>query len=73
MDRLVAAQHAALFQHQANEGLRHASGAPDDQARPLQLLARGLAFTDPVTGQARSFESALRLTAIDGQWPHCAA
>ena len=53
--------------------VRHASGAPDDQARPLQLLARGLAFTDPVTGQARSFESALRLTAIDGQWPHCAA
>ena len=25
--------------------------------RPLQLLARSLAFTDPVTGQARAFES----------------
>jgi len=33
----------------------------DDHARPLQLLARSVAFTDPVTGQARHFESARRL------------
>lgn len=30
----------------------------DDWQRPLQLLARELAFDDPVTGQARRFESA---------------
>lgn len=29
----------------------------DDFARPLQLLAKAIAFTDPVTGQARRFES----------------
>lgn len=30
---------------------------PPDYSLPLQLLARGLAFTDPVSGQARSFSS----------------
>jgi tRNA pseudouridine32 synthase/23S rRNA pseudouridine746 synthase len=30
---------------------------PDDHARPLQLLARALEFTDPLTGQLRRFES----------------
>ena len=37
---------------------------PDDMedfARPLQLLAREIAFTDPVTGQRRQFESGLEL------------
>lgn len=29
----------------------------DDFSRPLQLLARSIAFTDPVTGEARRFES----------------
>jgi tRNA pseudouridine32 synthase/23S rRNA pseudouridine746 synthase len=29
----------------------------DDHARPLQLLAKSLAFTDPVTGQPRHFTS----------------
>lgn len=33
----------------------------DDYARPLQLLARSIAFTDPLTGQARQFESRLGL------------
>jgi len=42
--------------------------APDaapDWSRPLQLLAREIAFTDPVTGEARRFASrrALALTA----------
>ncbi|MDA8521179.1 pseudouridine synthase [Acidovorax sp. NCPPB 4044] len=32
-----------------------------DFSRPLQLLARAIAFTDPVTGRAVSFESARRL------------
>lgn len=42
--------------------------APDsapDYTRPLQLLARTLGFTDPVTGQERFFESTLRLQGSD--------
>lgn len=35
--------------------------ADDDYRAPLQLLARSIAFTDPVTGQARFFESARSL------------
>src|SRR5690606_11875912 len=31
--------------------------APDDFTRPLQLLASGLAFADPLAGQPRSFET----------------
>ncbi len=34
---------------------------PDDLSQPLQLLARTLAFDDPVTGERRHFESQLRL------------
>lgn len=40
---------------------------PDDEedfSEPLRLLARGIAFTDPVTGEARVFESRLNL-----DWP----
>lgn len=33
----------------------------DDYSRPLQLLARTLAFIDPVTGRRQLFESGLRL------------
>ncbi|MFE7041522.1 pseudouridine synthase [Streptomyces atratus] len=40
-------------------------GATDDWSHPLQLLARVLEFTDPVTGAPRRFESGLRLCA----WP----
>jgi tRNA pseudouridine32 synthase/23S rRNA pseudouridine746 synthase len=36
----------------------------DDWSAPLQLLARSVAFTDPVTGERRAFRSALRL-ALD--------
>ncbi|MBB3196934.1 pseudouridine synthase [Roseateles terrae] len=35
--------------------------AEPDFSHPLQLLAREIAFTDPVTGQPRRFETALRL------------
>ncbi|WIK82097.1 pseudouridine synthase [Micrococcus lylae] len=35
--------------------------APDDVARPLQLLARELRFTDPVTGRDRVFTSEFEL------------
>jgi tRNA pseudouridine32 synthase/23S rRNA pseudouridine746 synthase len=34
----------------------------DDYTRPLQLLARRLAFTDPLTGAARQFESSRSLS-----------
>ncbi|SCD77030.1 tRNA pseudouridine32 synthase / 23S rRNA pseudouridine746 synthase [Streptomyces sp. BpilaLS-43] len=37
----------------------------EDYTRPLQLLARVLEFTDPVTGRPHRFESGLRLSA----WP----
>ena len=33
----------------------------DDYAQPLQLLARSVAFTDPLTGRQRQFESRLAL------------
>lgn len=35
--------------------------AEDDHARPLKLLAQGLRFIDPLTGQEREFESRIRL------------
>ena len=35
--------------------------AEEDYQNPLQLLAQAIAFTDPVTGEARRFESALQL------------
>ncbi|WP_434996006.1 RluA family pseudouridine synthase [Arthrobacter sp. Ld5] len=38
--------------------------APDDYTKPLQLLAHSIAFTDPVDGTERSFESGLTLTAF---------
>lgn len=37
---------------------------PEDFTRPLQLLARTLEFTDPVTGVPRRFESRLRLSGL---------
>ncbi len=37
----------------------------DDFTRPLQLLARTLEFTDPVTGAERRFESRRTLQAWD--------
>lgn len=35
--------------------------AEDDYAKPLKLLAQGLRFVDPLTGQERAFESRIRL------------
>ncbi len=34
-----------------------AAGSPADYSKPLQLLARSLKFTDPLSGQLRQFES----------------
>jgi tRNA pseudouridine32 synthase / 23S rRNA pseudouridine746 synthase len=39
-------------------------GEAEDFAAPLRLLAQGIAFTDPVTGERRRFESQRQLT-----WP----
>jgi tRNA pseudouridine32 synthase/23S rRNA pseudouridine746 synthase len=39
--------------------------AADDFTRPLQLVARGLEFTDPLSGMQRSFESGLPLRSCD--------
>lgn len=36
----------------------------DDFGRPLQLLARGLSFVDPLSGQAREFRSGLSLEPL---------
>lgn len=38
--------------------------APDSHARPLQLLARSMAFKDPVTSETRRFESKMRLAWV---------
>lgn len=38
---------------------------PPDFSHPLQLLAHTLAFTDPITGQARVFESPRRLSLLN--------
>jgi tRNA pseudouridine32 synthase/23S rRNA pseudouridine746 synthase len=38
--------------------------AADDFSAPLQLLARSLAFTDPMSGEARFFESNFKLQEI---------
>lgn len=39
----------------------------DDYDLPLQLLAKSIAFTDPLTGQARRFESRFSLSLDKGQ------
>jgi len=41
--------------------LRREADAPDDVSQPLQLLAQRIAFTDPVTGAERIFETRRRL------------
>jgi tRNA pseudouridine32 synthase/23S rRNA pseudouridine746 synthase len=37
--------------------IRRAANEPDDFSSPLQLLAKSIAFKDPLTGVARRFES----------------
>jgi tRNA pseudouridine32 synthase/23S rRNA pseudouridine746 synthase len=39
--------------------------APDDYARPLQLLAKRLSFVDPLSGKMREFASELELALPD--------
>ncbi len=47
--------------------VRRAPGEAEDFADPLQLLAQAIAFTDPVNGTHRRFESALSLRWPDAQ------
>ena len=51
---------APILGDQLYPQVKHAAGV-DDFSQPLQLLARALAFSDPITGQDRKFESRLRL------------
>ena len=44
--------------------VRRGPDEPEDFAQPLQLLAREIAFTDPVTGQPRHFHSQRQLQRI---------
>ena len=44
--------------------VRRGPEEPEDFAQALQLLAREIAFTDPVTGQARHFASQRQLASI---------
>ena len=46
-----------------------APGAAPDHSNPLQLLARELAFVDPVSGQARRFLSRRRLALVPAGIP----
>ena len=41
--------------------LRESRNLPDDYSKPLKLLARGLRFVDPLSGQMREFDSQLQL------------
>jgi tRNA pseudouridine32 synthase / 23S rRNA pseudouridine746 synthase len=41
--------------------MQHGQAAPEDPSHALQLLAQRIAFTDPVTGAERLFESQRRL------------
>ena len=46
--------------------VRRGPDAVEDFADPLRLLAKSIAFTDPVTGAPRHFESLRQL-----DWPGC--
>ncbi|PJI94877.1 pseudouridine synthase [Luteimicrobium subarcticum] len=42
---------------------------PDDHSAPLQLLARAVELTDPLSGERRRFVSRRTLAAWPGRWP----
>lgn len=42
-----------------------AHAEPDDFSRPLQLLARSIEFTDPLSGRTRRFESLRQLQSLE--------
>jgi tRNA pseudouridine32 synthase/23S rRNA pseudouridine746 synthase len=40
--------------------------APDDYSKPLQLLARGIRFVDPISGKPVEYRSRLQLSGAAG-------
>jgi tRNA pseudouridine32 synthase/23S rRNA pseudouridine746 synthase len=40
--------------------------APDDYTKPLQLLARGIRFVDPISGKPVEYRSRLQLSEAAG-------
>jgi tRNA pseudouridine32 synthase/23S rRNA pseudouridine746 synthase len=60
----MAALGLPLAGDQFYPSVRRGPGEAEDFADPLRLLARAIAFTDPVTGEARLFESQQQLS-----WP----
>jgi tRNA pseudouridine32 synthase/23S rRNA pseudouridine746 synthase len=60
----MAALGLPLVGDQFYPRVRRGPDEAEDFADPLRLLARGIAFTDPVTGEARRFDSRLSL-----DWP----
>jgi len=44
--------------------VKRAASAPDDFSSPLQLLAKAIAFNDPLTGALRQFESSSVLSPV---------
>jgi len=57
----LAALGAPIVGDQFYPVVRHGPRHREDFSQPLQLLARGLAFVDPLSGQERQFESARTL------------
>ena len=57
----MAALGAAILNDPFYPEVSCAEGEPDDYSKALKLLARGLSFSDPLTGEPRSFESRLSL------------
>jgi tRNA pseudouridine32 synthase/23S rRNA pseudouridine746 synthase len=57
----MAALGAPILNDRVYPKLVPADGMDDGFARPLKLLARALAFDDPLSGAARRFESTLAL------------
>ncbi len=61
----LAALGAPILNDRIYPVLMASDSAEPDYRQPLQLLAKSIAFTDPITGQPRRFESARSLAA----WP----
>lgn len=61
----MAALGAPIVNDRIYPVLQASDSARPDYSQPLQLLAKSIAFVDPVTGQARAFSSQRRLA----HWP----
>ena len=53
--KIVAILHDAFYPELLDK-------APDDYTKPLQLLARGIRFVDPITGRPVEYRSRLELS-----------